>query len=302
MICPHCQGENNEGKKFCKHCGGSLVVQEEEKNICPECNADNPLTAKFCKGCGTSLIKEAIKIDEPNKQPATGQEIKHEPVREERVAPVQTHVTSNNSVHTKKPVSIVMIGVAVLIVIGSISGVLYYKNQDIQSPVEVSQPEEIPTETVVQPPMEENAAPTTVDEPIAPSESEQGNTVEIAPAPLFTKSTDINDEEYLALKSISPAFANADQKLNQAFSKLRKELSASDRERLKKDQIKWIDQRNKEAYNMGAKGSETYIQSLIEQSNQREKVLLRTIPKKAALKVDDSYLDDQMQQLKNFEK
>lgn len=302
MICPHCQGENNEGKKFCKHCGQTLVIQEEGKNICCECHAENPLAAKFCKGCGASLVKEAIKDDKPKEQPATEQVIIPEPILEEPVAPTQTHVAFDDSVRRKKLVAFIMIGAVALFILGSIGGVVYYKNNDNQPPVTVSQPEERPSETVVQSPIKEDVAPVAVDEPTTPSMSELGEPIDTAPAPFFTKFTDINDEEYLALKSISPAFSSADQKLNQAFSKLRKVLSASDQEKLKKDQNKWINQRNKQAYSTGVKGSEAYIQSLVEQNNQREKVLLRVIPKKEAVQANDSYLDDQMQQLRNFDK
>ncbi len=143
---------------------------------------------------------------------------------------------------------------------------------------------------------------TETEAPFEASRSDKKYTTDTTLASLFTKSININDEEYSELKRISPAYANADNQLNQAFSKLRKELTASNREKLKQDQIRWIDKRNKQAYNVGEKGSEAYIQSLIEQSNQREQELLLSIPKKIATHGEDSYLDDQMKQLENFDR
>lgn len=299
MICPHCQGENSEGKKFCKHCGQSLGIQQEVKNICPECHADNSLTSKFCKGCGASLVKEAIKIDV---------------LKEQRTSPVQASGILTEPTQSKKMVPIVMISAAVVISIGSIAGVWYYKNQQALPPPTVSQPKEMP-------PVDMNIAmPEIEDKPFVKSELEikyttdtknvpsdasaleSTNTVTITPvSTTFSGSKNINDEEYRELKKISPAFTDADRRLNQAFSKLKNMLSASDREKLKQDQIRWIDKRNKQAYNAGSKGSKAYIQSLIEQSYQREQELWSAITKKAATQGDDSYLDNQMKQLKNFD-
>ncbi len=49
MICPKCQTENPEGKKFCGECGAKLEI------LCPSCNSSNPPQFKFCGECGHPL-------------------------------------------------------------------------------------------------------------------------------------------------------------------------------------------------------------------------------------------------------
>ena len=51
MICPRCQTENPETKKFCTECGGKLSL------VCPHCQAEVRLTEKFCGECGQPLIQ-----------------------------------------------------------------------------------------------------------------------------------------------------------------------------------------------------------------------------------------------------
>lgn len=399
MICSHCQGENTEGKKFCKHCGESLEIQKEDKNICPECHVENILTANFCKGCGTSFLKEAMKATIPNEQLA---------------------VNERKFLSQKMPIVTIALVTAV-IAVASIGGIILYNKNNL---IDYSKLNKTPKSAPEQ--SEANIADAIAGKPIPKIESttktnlndiygvykkngaiitiqkekgkdgysdsaiyiksaacsygismssseiksnryileeglfqgrlsreivltftKEGLKADVEPLfpnisgcqnendyvvlsghynkvakvsaqqvdasevlesiPLPKSNYDNNkvkltDNEYLSIKSISPLYVKADKQLNQAFSKLIKELSVSDRERLKKDQNKWIDKRNKQAYNVGLKGSEAYIQSLIEQSNQREKDLLSVIHQKDPKQADDSYLDDQMQHLKNFSK
>jgi class 3 adenylate cyclase len=49
MICPKCETENPEGKKFCGECGAKLEI------LCPSCKSSNPPQFKFCGECGYPL-------------------------------------------------------------------------------------------------------------------------------------------------------------------------------------------------------------------------------------------------------
>ncbi len=49
MRCPACAGENPDGKRFCKHCGGSLVA------VCLACGAQLEADDQFCGDCGTPI-------------------------------------------------------------------------------------------------------------------------------------------------------------------------------------------------------------------------------------------------------
>jgi class 3 adenylate cyclase/tetratricopeptide (TPR) repeat protein len=51
MKCPQCQTENPETRKFCRECGGKLVI------VCPQCETENPPADKFCGDCGHDLRK-----------------------------------------------------------------------------------------------------------------------------------------------------------------------------------------------------------------------------------------------------
>ena len=53
MLCPHCQTDNREGRRFCGSCGHALPV------ACVVCGFGNELQARFCGGCGTALAGEA---------------------------------------------------------------------------------------------------------------------------------------------------------------------------------------------------------------------------------------------------
>ncbi len=50
VACPHCQGDNRPGYKFCNHCGRPAIPP------CPHCgNTSNRLGASFCNACGQAL-------------------------------------------------------------------------------------------------------------------------------------------------------------------------------------------------------------------------------------------------------
>jgi class 3 adenylate cyclase/tetratricopeptide (TPR) repeat protein len=54
VVCPACSAENEEGRKFCGECGGSLA------RACPACGTANGPAAKFCGECGASLVEAAV--------------------------------------------------------------------------------------------------------------------------------------------------------------------------------------------------------------------------------------------------
>lgn len=49
MKCPKCQTENPEARKFCRECGGKLILS------CPKCSSENSPGDKFCGECGHEL-------------------------------------------------------------------------------------------------------------------------------------------------------------------------------------------------------------------------------------------------------
>jgi class 3 adenylate cyclase len=49
MICPKCQTENPETKKFCTECGAKLSL------VCPSCQSEVQPAEKFCGECGHPL-------------------------------------------------------------------------------------------------------------------------------------------------------------------------------------------------------------------------------------------------------
>jgi len=49
MRCPACGGETPDGKRFCKHCGGSLAA------VCPACGAPLEADNRFCVDCGAAI-------------------------------------------------------------------------------------------------------------------------------------------------------------------------------------------------------------------------------------------------------
>ena len=59
MTCAACGTANEEGRKFCKECGGPLAV------TCPSCGATNTPDSKFCGECAAALAAQ------PQPMPAT---------------------------------------------------------------------------------------------------------------------------------------------------------------------------------------------------------------------------------------
>jgi class 3 adenylate cyclase len=68
MKCPKCQAENPETKKFCRKCGGKLLLS------CPQCGAEILPDDHFCGECGQNL-KGAVETEES--APALEGERKH---------------------------------------------------------------------------------------------------------------------------------------------------------------------------------------------------------------------------------
>ena len=73
MLCPHCQTENREGRRFCAGCGGPLPAP------CGACGFMNQADEKFCGGCGRPLAESAApkaapvaKTQAPKPQDAAG--------------------------------------------------------------------------------------------------------------------------------------------------------------------------------------------------------------------------------------
>ncbi len=59
MRCSRCGSGNRDGRRFCGHCGASLMAG------CPSCGFENEPGAKFCGGCGTALNVAAPAMFEP---------------------------------------------------------------------------------------------------------------------------------------------------------------------------------------------------------------------------------------------
>ncbi|MDH3797818.1 MAG: AAA family ATPase, partial [Desulfobacterales bacterium] len=62
MICPECQLENPDNKKFCRECGAKLLP------TCPQCKVEIQPDDKFCGDCGYDLAKSdesAPQVTEP---------------------------------------------------------------------------------------------------------------------------------------------------------------------------------------------------------------------------------------------
>ena len=51
MKCPSCQTENPDTRKFCRECGGKLLL------LCPQCSSENLPSDKFCGECGHNLTQ-----------------------------------------------------------------------------------------------------------------------------------------------------------------------------------------------------------------------------------------------------
>lgn len=51
LQCPHCHNEVSGDSRFCRNCGGQLVIM----NRCPSCQTELPAEARFCSSCGHRL-------------------------------------------------------------------------------------------------------------------------------------------------------------------------------------------------------------------------------------------------------
>jgi len=65
MICPRCNTENREGRRFCGECGLSFA------STCPACGFLNEGGEKFCGGCGKSLTATASPAEPRFSSPQT---------------------------------------------------------------------------------------------------------------------------------------------------------------------------------------------------------------------------------------
>jgi eukaryotic-like serine/threonine-protein kinase len=63
MICPQCQAENRETRKFCAKCGEPLAVK------CPKCGSENLPGEFFCGECGCNLSEPASSSPAPTPAP-----------------------------------------------------------------------------------------------------------------------------------------------------------------------------------------------------------------------------------------
>ncbi len=85
----------------------------------------------------------------------------------------------------------------------------------------------------------------------------------------FDSAVKLSDDDYLAMKRISPAYSSVDNELNKVFSSLRKTLSKEGKEQLKADQKNWISMRDQKLSTAGAKGSNSYMLMLVRMTKER---------------------------------
>jgi uncharacterized protein YecT (DUF1311 family) len=91
--------------------------------------------------------------------------------------------------------------------------------------------------------------------------------------PTFSYSTSISDEDYKSLKKMSSAFSDVDQKMTQTYNKLFSSLSSDAKALLTDDQKQWVNQRDSEAMQFGKKGTQSYIDKLIQLTEKRTQEL-----------------------------
>lgn len=85
----------------------------------------------------------------------------------------------------------------------------------------------------------------------------------------FDTTMKLSDDDYLAMKRMSPAYSSADGELNKAFSAYRKTLSKEGKEQLKADQKNWINMRDQKLSAAGSKGSNSYMIMLVRLTKER---------------------------------
>lgn len=91
--------------------------------------------------------------------------------------------------------------------------------------------------------------------------------------PTFSYSTYISDEDYKSLKKMSSTFSDVDQKMTQTYNKLYSSLSSDAKALLTDDQKQWVNQRDSEAMQFGKKGTQSYIDKLIQLTEKRTQEL-----------------------------
>lgn len=93
-------------------------------------------------------------------------------------------------------------------------------------------------------------------------------------ASIFDSSvSNLSDQEYLALKNISPEYASSDAELCKAFSAMRKTLTSEQKKQLKTDEKNWIESRDQQLLSIGKKASQGYINALIAMTQERTEFL-----------------------------
>lgn len=167
-------------------------------------------------------------------------------------------------IHRDKIVLPILSSLALLGV--SISDYNAYENKILTaSSTEMSMPEGVAPQTEEAVPAE-NVAPTPETTTQVTSEAQNNGNFDSSTAKL-------SDSEYLEIKKISPEYASADAELGKAFSMIRKTLSPEQKEQLKLDEMNWIDSRDQQLQGVGEKGSQEYINSLIQLTQERTQFL-----------------------------
>lgn len=115
--------------------------------------------------------------------------------------------------------------------------------------------------------------------PVAEALPAQDQAQVIEDASIFDSSVaNLSDQEYLALKNISPEYASSDAELGKAFSTIRKSLTPPQKEQLKADEMSWIESRDQQLQSSGEKGSQEYINALIGMTQERTEYLKNYLP------------------------
>lgn len=82
-------------------------------------------------------------------------------------------------------------------------------------------------------------------------------------------STKLTDIEYKYIKKNTPEYASIEAGLSRTYTKLKKSLNQKQKEELKAEQVKWIEFRDRKAYEVDKKGSQKYIDTLIRLTKER---------------------------------
>jgi LSD1 subclass zinc finger protein len=153
----------------------------------------------------------------------------------------------------------------------SVSDYNAYENTILASSTEMAAPAaEVSEAPVAESPTVEMAAPaaTPVVEPATEATNEMQNS-----GNFDSSIAKLSDGEYLEIKKMSPEYGSADAELGKTFSMVRKMLSPEQKEQLKLDEMNWIESRDQQLQGMGKKGSQEYINSLIQLTQERTQFL-----------------------------